>query len=151
MEQLSRSANNDYNRSNPPPPPHRTYIDIPEPLSKFHVEIRVKHPYFGALFAELDGPKFNNDFPNVNDYINEYTNSAQLMEQLAMLLMEIAFPGTPLQDMGNGNVAVVNIQPAAGSSAIVVADEIQKYKALMDQGLITEEEFAAKKRQLLGI
>ena len=29
--------------------------------------------------------------------------------------------------------------------------EIQKYKALLDAGVLTEEEFSAKKRQLLGI
>lgn len=29
--------------------------------------------------------------------------------------------------------------------------EIQKFKGLLDSGAITEEEFAAKKRQLLGI
>lgn len=32
-----------------------------------------------------------------------------------------------------------------------VADEIKKYKELMDQGVITEEEFQAKKRQLLKL
>ena len=31
------------------------------------------------------------------------------------------------------------------------AAEIQKYAALRDQGLITEEEFAAKKKAILGI
>ena len=31
------------------------------------------------------------------------------------------------------------------------AAEIQKYAALKGQGLITEEEFAAKKKQILGI
>ena len=31
------------------------------------------------------------------------------------------------------------------------AAEIQKYAALKGQGLITEEEFAAKKAQILGI
>lgn len=155
MESLNRSTNNNYNRSNPPPPPpHNRYIDFPEPFSKFYVEIKVKNPYFGALFAQLDGPRFNNDFPDVNNYITEYTNSAQVMEQLAMLLAEIAFPGTPLRDAGSSaavNTAPVSSQPAAGSSAVVVADEIKKYKALLDQGLITEEEFSAKKRQLLGI
>ena len=30
-------------------------------------------------------------------------------------------------------------------------NEIQKYKALLDAGVLTEEEFTAKKRQLLGI
>ncbi len=31
------------------------------------------------------------------------------------------------------------------------ADEIRKYKELLDDGIITEEEFEAKKKQLLGI
>ena len=31
------------------------------------------------------------------------------------------------------------------------AAEIQKYAALKEQGLITDEEFAAKKKQILGI
>ena len=29
--------------------------------------------------------------------------------------------------------------------------ELQKYKMLLDTGVLTEEEFAAKKKQLLGI
>ncbi|MDA1764307.1 SHOCT domain-containing protein [Bacillus cereus] len=32
-----------------------------------------------------------------------------------------------------------------------VADEITKLDALKDQGILTEEEFTAKKKQLLGI
>ncbi|MCM3454386.1 SHOCT domain-containing protein [Heyndrickxia oleronia] len=31
------------------------------------------------------------------------------------------------------------------------ADEIRKFKELLDEGIITEEEFAAKKKELLGI
>ena len=31
------------------------------------------------------------------------------------------------------------------------ADEILKYKELLDAGIITEEEFAAKKAQILGL
>jgi len=31
------------------------------------------------------------------------------------------------------------------------ADEILKFKNLMDQGIITEEEFQAKKKQLLNL
>ena len=40
------------------------------------------------------------------------------------------------------------------SGAAAPADavnEIQRYKALLDAGVLTEEEFVAKKRQLLGI
>lgn len=39
---------------------------------------------------------------------------------------------------------------AAPASAHSVADEIMKYKQLLDCGAITEEEFKAKKKQLLG-
>jgi hypothetical protein len=41
--------------------------------------------------------------------------------------------------------------PPAASAADDDAAEIQKYAALKGQGLITEEEFEAKKRQILGI
>ena len=46
-------------------------------------------------------------------------------------------------------------QPAAAAAAPAPAAdpvaEIQKYKLLFDAGVLTEEEFAAKKKQLLGI
>ena len=70
------------------------------------------------------------------------------MGQLARALMEVAFPGAPEQRV-SGNAAVVVGQTATASVDAVA--EIQRYKTLMDQGLITEEEFTAKKRQLLGI
>jgi hypothetical protein len=31
------------------------------------------------------------------------------------------------------------------------ADELKKYKALLDEGIISQEEFNAKKKQLLGL
>ena len=37
------------------------------------------------------------------------------------------------------------------ASSKSVADEIREFKALMDDGIISEEEFEAKKRQLLGL
>ena len=41
--------------------------------------------------------------------------------------------------------------PAPASPADDDAAQIQKYAALKGQGLITEEEFEAKKKQILGI
>ena len=37
------------------------------------------------------------------------------------------------------------------SSESDTIEQLQKYKGLLDAGVITEEEFAAKKKQLLGI
>lgn len=39
----------------------------------------------------------------------------------------------------------------APSAPLSGADEIRKYKALLDDGIISQEEFEAKKHQLLGL
>lgn len=39
----------------------------------------------------------------------------------------------------------------ASGSNVSAADELIKFKELMDAGVITQEEFAAKKKQLLGL
>ena len=44
--------------------------------------------------------------------------------------------------------AVANVKDSGGGS---IAGEIAKFKALLDAGALTEEEFSAKKKQLLGI
>ena len=36
-------------------------------------------------------------------------------------------------------------------SQVSAADEIKKFKELFDMGIITQEEFDAKKKQLLGL
>ena len=56
--------------------------------------------------------------------------------------------------MGGAAAAAATAQSAAQAVPTVPTDavaEIQKYKALLDAGVLTEEEFTAKKRQLLGI
>jgi hypothetical protein len=50
-----------------------------------------------------------------------------------------------LEDEKESNAAST-AQPASSP-----ADEIRKYKALADEGIITQEDFEAKKKQLLGI
>lgn len=45
---------------------------------------------------------------------------------------------------------MVNASPKS-THKVSVADEIRKYKALMYEGIITEEGFQAKKKQLLGL
>ena len=41
--------------------------------------------------------------------------------------------------------------PAPVGAAVPVADEIRSLKSLLDEGILTQEEFEAKKKQLLGI
>lgn len=48
-------------------------------------------------------------------------------------------------------IADVQAPSSRTSSETSEADEILKFKALLDQGIITQEEFESKKKQLLGI
>ena len=48
-------------------------------------------------------------------------------------------------------INVVHSNYAQPNNANSIADELKKYKELMDQGIITEEEFQTKKDQLLKL
>ena len=61
--------------------------------------------------------------------------------------MEVAFPGAAGSPV---TAARAGTEPTS-SAPVDTVTELQRYKALLEQGIITEEEFTAKKRQLLGI
>ena len=126
------------------------YFDIPEPFKQFVIEIQFEHPYWNNFQADMTGPTFNNEYPDLDDYLRSYKESATVMEDLAKALMKLAFPGAPEQLVNNASDGTPYAAGTA-SAPVDAAREIQRYKALMDQGILTEEEFNAKKRQLLGI
>lgn len=71
--------------------------------------------------------------------------------RLAEALMEVAFPGAAVQAAGSPVTAARAGTELTSSAPVDTVTELQRYKALLEQGIITEEEFTAKKRQLLGI
>ena len=76
------------------------------------------------------------------------------LHQLAKKLMHMMDPKAGETQVGGAAAAAATAQSAAQAVPTVPADavaEIQKYKTLLDAGVLTEEEFTAKKRQLLGI
>ena len=79
----------------------------------------------------------------------------QTLDQLATALMAIAFPGAKVEQVAAagapGQPAVIRTAAAAPATSEDAIEAIQKFKRLYEEGVITEEEFAAKKRQLLGI
>lgn len=132
------------------------FFNVPEPFKKFIVEIRFQHPYWGSFTADMSAPSFDNTYPDVSDYLSKYQESKNTMEQLAKALMAVAYPGKPEIPVGaDGKVPTpaqpAQAAPAAAAPAVDAVTEIQRFKTLLDQGIITEEEFAAKKKQLLGI
>ena len=126
------------------------YFDIPEPFRAFNVELHFDHPYWSVIKCDMDGPRFSNSTPDVNDYLRDYQNCMEQIEQLVASLKTVAFPGAPEQSVG---LSVPGAQTGNTTTALPAdaIEEIKKYKTLMEEGIISSQEFDAKKKQLLGI
>ncbi len=133
------------NRTAPVP-----YFDMPEPFQAFNVELHFDHPYWTVIKCDMDGPRFSNEYPDVNDYIRSYKQSIEEIEKLVVAFKTVAFPNAPEQSFGIGSSGS---QAVHTTSALPVdtIEEIKKYKALMEEGIISQQEFEAKKKLLLGI
>lgn len=140
-------------RKGAPPPPY-----ISEPLfdykifqKGFGVEFSMEHPYWGGTHSwDVHGPVFDITHPSSDDFLREYEREVNKLHELGLNLMRIM--GLNATDVwGTAYASDWGGGAAQASSAADPVAEIQKYKALLDSGAITEEEFAAKKRLLMGI
>lgn len=142
------------NGNNPPPPrPYhpRPTFDVPVPVKNFVFEVTFKHPYWGSCRWELGAPTFDRNYPSIENYLHEYKEKVNELHDLAVTLIRLMSPGAQ-EIFVNGSNPMTRTAPVVPTQAVgSVADEIQKFKELFDAGVITEEEFTAKKRQLLGI
>jgi len=62
----------------------------------------------------------------------------------------VAFPDAPEFSAGPAAAGWQAVHTASAPPVDAI-EEIKKYKALMEDGVITQQEFDAKKKQLLGI
>lgn len=154
MEQQAKQRGESYSKRYISPPD----INRLRPFEKFYLLVEVDHPYSKVNFEfKKDGPYFSGpDFfggysSAIKDYLRDYELRAEEMRELADQLMAILNPNAPQRQAGiqaTSGIQTSQVIPAAPEDT---AAEIQKYKSLLDSGAITEEEFTAKKRQLLNI
>lgn len=127
----------------------RPRFKAPELFEKYYIELTLDHPYWSEQRWEKNAPSFDEDYPSIDSYLTDYANSTEEMRALAKNLMQLINPNAQTIDESASTAAVnPTIQQAAPVDTV---EELKKYKGLLDAGIITEEEFAAKKRQLLGI
>lgn len=127
-------------------------FNVPNPVEKFAVEITLEHPYWTRFYKEMGAPKFNTDQPSTIDYLDAYTQKTEELHALAQNLMQLIDPQA--QEKVMDPKASAQTQSAPQAAPVQTEDPtvaLPKYKALLDAGVITEEEFAAKKKQLLGL
>lgn len=115
----------------------------------FVLELTLEHPYWGGTRSwYAPGVEFDKTYPRIEVFLREFDQQMNEMHELAVNLMSyIGLDAAEIRVTPNASVR----GGGADISAVDPVVEIQKYKGLLDSGAITEEEFAAKKRQLLGI
>lgn len=74
---------------------------------------------------------------NTSTYRHLFENAQEIISLLEMICHE--------------NESQESVTQLEETPNISIADEIRQYKALCDDGIITQEEFEAKKKQLLGL
>lgn len=127
-------------------------INIPVPFEKFIIEIHFDHPYWPLYTADKTGTRFDGGNPDVNNYLEAYDKDVQLMLELARALMEVAFPGAPEETVAPVSMTTAGSDGVSAPGVMVnTTEELKRLKELLDKGILTEEEFTAKKRQMLGI
>ncbi len=157
MERMAEQVRDDRNRDGQNPPPHRPRprFEVPVPFRHFRIELRFEHPYWGSMRWEQDGPSMDSDYPRIDEYLRKYEEMTDELHTLAYHLIQLMYPGaTEVYNNGMNEVtptAQAQQQVVQAAPAVDEVEEIKKYKGLLDAGIITEEEFAAKKRQLLGL
>ncbi len=124
------------------------FFNVPEPFRTFNVELHFDHPYWTVVRCDMDGPHFDSTHPDVNSYLRDYQRSIGELEKLAAAFRSLAFPDAPELFVGLGTEHTAHMASVSSADAI---EDIKKHKALMEDGVISPEEFDAKKKQLLGI
>ena len=94
-------------------------------------------------------PGYDRHQPDVEDYLKEYRAKSGELLELAKHLMRLIDPAA--KERWDGAATEKNAAAKPAAAPVDVVTEIQRYKGLLDAGIITEEEFTAKKRQLMGI
>lgn len=127
---------------------YRPRFEAPELFRGFRIEMVFDHPYWRSFEGTERGPVFDADFPSVDSYMKHYREQTEQLHLLAVKLMHLIDPEAGETQIGE---AAVSVASSISTVPVDAVAEIKKYKELLEQGVITEEEFAAKKKKLLGI
>ena len=136
----------------------RPVLNVKVPFEKFYIELVLEHPYWDSMRWEKGAPSFDYNYPSAEGYIQNYEEMTGELHALALNMMQILNPmaqeiqmETEAFGSGAREIMAAKTESAQVASEADVFDQLQKFKGLLDAGIITEEEFTAKKRQLLGI
>lgn len=150
MHEENDKDDNHYHEYHP-----RPSFDVASPADTFHVELTFDHPYWDNIMWDWTGVSFDSDSPSVEAFLSCYEDKTESLHTLALNLAHLMNPNVKEMTAGEKKQAAKqetgSLEEQKQSSESDTIEQLQKYKGLLDAGVITEEEFAAKKKQLLGI
>ena len=79
------------------------------------------------------------------------SGSIERLQKEEVVIDEVAAAAIKAKQLEKKAAAMKDQAEQKASTTISEADEIKKFKDLLDSGIITQEEFDAKKKQLLGL
>ena len=129
----------------------RPSFDAQEPFKDFKVRVRMEHPYWQGIHqGKIGAPIFNNYYPSIEDYMRDYNRRVDELYDLALRFKDLVNPNSK-EIYDSEKKAGTETTATVKTANVDAVEEIKKYKNLLDAGIITEEEFAAKKKQLMNI
>lgn len=150
MHEENDKDDNHYHEYHP-----RPSFDVASPADTFHVELTFDHPYWDNIKWDWTGVSFDSDSPSVEAFLSSYEDKTESLHTLALNLAHLMNPNVKEMTAGEKKQAAKqetgSLEEQKQSSESDTIEQLQKYKGLLDAGVITEEEFTAKKKQLLGI
>jgi len=128
-------------------------FDGQEPFKNFKVRVRMEHPYWQGIHqGKIGAPTFDSYYPSIENYMNEYNEKVDELYDLALRFRDLVNPNSKeIYDKDKKVNTEAKTNTSKDTSSVDAVEEIKKYKSLLDTGIITEEEFIAKKKQLMGI
>ena len=136
----------------------RPSLSVNRPFEEFYIELELEHPYWESVRWTKVAPNFDYNYPTAERYVQSYEGEVEDLHVMALNLMQVLNPSAQevhMETEASGftarTAAVSGNEKSFVASEGDVFEQLQKYKGLMDAGIITEEEFTAKKRQLMGL
>ena len=111
----------------------------PAPLQKFQVTLSLQHPYWRTVRWEVDAPRLDANYPNINAYQQDYEAKVDALHTLASRLMQLVCPGAR------------EVYTAASHSDAEERQLLRECKAFSDAIFLAKLDLSGKKLQRLSL
>ena len=137
MHEENDKDDNHYHEYHP-----RPSFDVASPADTFHVELTFDHPYWDNIMWDWTGVSFDSDSPSVEAFLSCYEDKTESLHTLALNLAHLMNPNVKEMTAGEKKQAAKQetgfLEEQKQSSESDTIEQLQKYKGLLDAGVITE-------------